>query len=201
MSPPYREKVKMTNNKIYTKSIWSLDEARLQHNVSIGVAESLADVLPLGVDVVDYGCGLGFYVKYFRALGFNVIGLEGTPGINDIAFVNDIVEQDLCESIRVKLPPSTTLCLEVAEHIEPDLEDVFLDNITRNCNGRLILSWAIPGQKGFGHINEQPNSYVISELYKRGFACNFGKTSLIREKVKNDKCWWFKDSILIFDKI
>ena len=50
--------------------------------------------------------------------------------------------------------------LEVAEHIPLENEEAYLDNCCKLCEIGCILSWALPGQGGLGHVNEQPNEYV-----------------------------------------
>ncbi|CAG2233440.1 unnamed protein product [Mytilus edulis] len=61
------------------------------------------------------------------------------------------------------------ISLEVAEHIPKDFECVFLDNIFRHAKEGIILSWAIPGQGGLQHVNNQPLTYVINVMEKNGF--------------------------------
>jgi hypothetical protein len=54
----------------------------------------------------------------------------------------------------------------VAEHIPPEYESIFIENLI-SCNRKgIILSWAIPGQGGHGHFNEKPNDYVIDLITK-----------------------------------
>jgi len=39
----------------------------------------------------------------------------------------------------------------------------------------VILSWALPGQEGDGHVNCQPNDYIIGQMQKLSF--NFDKST------------------------
>jgi hypothetical protein len=179
--------------------IWTQEEAESQHSVSPRLAELLPKYLPVSSPVVDYGCGRGFYVSKLRESGFEVIGVEGTPEINEIGIVKDILVADLSKPLSLKLLPSTTLCLEVAEHIEPKFETIFLDNILKYCSGRLILSWATPNQGGHGHVNELDNITVILKLKKRGLKLDFEATQRLRTEMRGDKCWWFQNTLFIFD--
>lgn len=180
--------------------IWSLEEAKEQHSTSELLSTLLPQYLP-NEPVVDYGCGNGFYIKRLRKKGFVAIGIEGTEDINKVGEVQDIIVADLSKELIVPLPASTSLCLEVAEHIEAKYQAIFLKNITKNCNGRLILSWAIPHQGGHGHVNEKENLSVIHEIKKHGFTLCFDETIELRQKLKGDRCWWFVNTIFIFDKI
>ena len=76
----------------------------------------------------------------------------------------------------------------------------YLDNISNNCNKYLILSWAIPNQPGHGHVNCLSNQEVIEMLEKRNFKYLAAETQKAREAVKNDRCYWFEDTLLIFEK-
>lgn len=181
--------------------IWDLEEAQAQHSTSEKLAKVLPLFLPVGVPVVDYGCGRGFYVEQLREAGFPAFGIEGTHGINDIGLVKDIIEKDLSKPLGFELPESTTLCLEVAEHIDPKYESVFLENITKNCNGRMILSWAIPHQGGHGHVNERDNLSVIEKIEALGFSLDFKASNQLRSMMKGDRCWWFENTLFVFNKI
>lgn len=61
------------------------------------------------------------------------------------------------------------LSLEVAEHIPKDYESMFLDNIVRHAKEGIVISWAVPGQGGLSHVNNQPLDYVIKTLDTLGF--------------------------------
>ena len=52
------------------------------------------------------------------------------------------------------------LSLEVGEHIPEDYEDIYLENLDRHADKIIILSWAVPEQGGFGHVNERDNGYI-----------------------------------------
>ena len=77
------------------------------------------------------------------------------------------------------------LCLEVAEHIPKAFEEVLLSNIVRHASRGIILSWAVPGQYGYSHVNNQPPEYVISCMDRLGFELHTEYTTEIRGKAKN----------------
>ena len=89
------------------------------------------------------------------------------------------------------------LSLEVGEHMPAELTDGYLDNVTRFW-GDVIMSWAIPGQAGIGHINCRSNEWVISSLFDRGYQLHHKKTAELREAVKDCHCSWFKNTIMYF---
>merc|ERR1711959_250741 len=54
--------------------------------------------------------------------------------------------------------------IEVGEHIEKAKEQAFLDNLATVARRGVILSWGVPGQTGYGHVNCQSNEYVVEQL-------------------------------------
>ncbi|XP_052816028.1 uncharacterized protein LOC128242763 isoform X2 [Mya arenaria] len=61
------------------------------------------------------------------------------------------------------------MSLEVAEHIPREYESVYIDNIVRHAKEGVVLSWAVPGQEGYSHINMRTFEYVKDLFDKLGF--------------------------------
>ena len=179
--------------------IFTLDEAKIEHHSSKRLAHQLATVLPKNTPVIDYGCGKGTYIAHLSERGFECTGFEGTVGIEDLAGFKGIIQADLTKPIGDR-PKGSVICLEVAEHIDAKYEDVLIKNITENCTGRIILSWAVKGQGGCGHVNEQDSDYVIQRIEKEGFELNGQLSNHLRGHAGAD-LWWFKKSIYVFDRI
>ena len=59
------------------------------------------------------------------------------------------------------------------------------------------MSWAIPGQGGWQHINKHTNAYIIEKMEKLGFKYNKEVTEKYKAQFKN----WFKNTLMVFDKI
>ena len=145
----------------------------------------------------DFGCGLGRYLKPLNDAGFtNLIGYEGK--IPAVKKFNNIIEQDLTLPFDV-LNKGNVLCLEVGEHIPKKYEEIFINNITNACDDNLIMSWAIVGQDGDGHVNCLNNDVVISKIESKGFKFLPEETASARSTIGNDY-WWFKNTTLIFKK-
>lgn len=178
--------------------IWSVEEAMEYHDFSYRLAKYIGDTLLKNETIIDWGCGRATLLRYLHDRGFtSLYGIEGTD-FPAFEYGNVLVE-DLTNPIsRVSI--GNSICLEVLEHIDKRYEQIVLDNIAGNTKGRLILSWAIPGQSGIGHVNCQHNVYVISEIEKRGFKLNLEETLEARQHVDNHTAY-FRDTILIFDKI
>jgi hypothetical protein len=82
-------------------------------------------------------------------------------------------------------PVDLVISIEVGEHIPKEFEQVFIDNICSHTNSKLILSWAIVGQGGDGHVNCQNNDYIIAKLKEKGFEHDEYNSSVLRDIVAN----------------
>jgi hypothetical protein len=91
------------------------------------------------------------------------------------------------------------LSFEVEEHIPAQYEQIFIDTIVLHCNSILILSWAIIGQFGVGHVNCRSQEYIIDQIEQRGLKYNKEDTLFIRNaEYKNAP--WFKNTLMVFRK-
>jgi tryptophanyl-tRNA synthetase len=177
--------------------IWRKNEIENQHVFSYGLARWIGDFLPKDQPVIDMGCGLGTYLDYFKMAGLqDLTGIEGDD-LGEYFEFDTIVVQDLAEPFDLGRKYNV-LSLEVAEHIPAMCEKEYLDNITKHVDKYLILSWGIPGQAGFGHVNCKHNIEVIEELKNRGFKFLYDETMSARGAIEH-YCSWFKNTILIFE--
>jgi 2-polyprenyl-3-methyl-5-hydroxy-6-metoxy-1,4-benzoquinol methylase len=180
---------------VKSTGIFTPKQAETEHRTSYRLAKKLSEVLPANKDVIDFGCGGGEYLKRLANFRYRVHGYEGQPPKDSPSFVK---RQDITKKIE-GLPNGSVLCFEVMEHIPKELESAALSNISEACNGRLILSWAVNGQGGCGHVNEQDSHYVIPTIEKLGFKWNKTMTEELRGTAGAD-LWWFKNSIYVFDR-
>ena len=145
--------------------------------------------------IIDIGCGTGYYTKRLKE-HFDCDGYDGNPYTEELT-------NGLCKVLDFTKPTEfakkydAVLCLEVVEHIPKELEFNFLDNIFNIFPEVIVLSWAIHGQGGDGHINEQPNDYVISVMEKNGYQYSEKESLKIREVCN---LWWFKNTLMVFYK-
>ncbi len=161
--------------------IWSLDTAIKHHKFDSSLAEFISKNYHSNL-TADVGCGDGSYCDYLKIAGWkNLHGYEGTDDIHEIGVHDDIMIVDLTKVRWVDIPYEMVLCIEVGEHIPQKYEQVFLDNLCRYVCDTLILSWAYEGQKGSGHVNERPTSYIINEITRRGFIWNEAGSYRLRE--------------------
>jgi hypothetical protein len=85
----------------------------------------------------------------------------------------------------------------VGEHIPKEFETIFIDNLIDNCTFGIILSWAVVGQGGTGHVNCQNNDYVKGKFYERGLK---DAEELETQFRADAQISWFKNTIMVFRK-
>ncbi len=161
------------------------------HCVDLNLASKLSEIFK-NRTVMDIGCGDGKYVNYFLSKGINIKGYDGNPLTNgNQCFVADFaVEQDLGLSDWV-------LCLEVAEHVPVEFEDILLKNLHKHNRKGIVLSWAIPGQVGKGHVNCRTNDYVKIKMKSLGYVFD-DYTEQLRNSVTY--CDWLRNTLMVFRK-
>jgi hypothetical protein len=147
------------------------------------------------VPVYDLGCGMGSYVNYLERIGFRALGFEGDPPNN--AHSSKIIQHDLTVPIVVT-QPGNVIFLEVAEHVPAQFEDALLTNVTNVCSDKLVMSWAVRGQRGDGHVNCLNNDEAIERMTHRGFTFLPEETASSREAVKDCALAFFRNTLLIF---
>ena len=103
-------------------------------------------------------------------------------------------------SLMKKLPKTSwVVSIEVGEHIPKSKESEFLDNLAYLANVGLIMSWAAPGQGGYGHINEQSSNYIIDEMAKRDFRYQEAFTNVLQRSTTRN-CYLEK-TLLVFMRV
>ncbi|CAL4133736.1 unnamed protein product, partial [Meganyctiphanes norvegica] len=105
---------------------------------------------------------------------------DGADNIEEISsgFIHHL---DLSIEVDLKERWDWAISIEVGEHIPPEREDVFIDNIAKHACKGIVLSWAVPGQQGNGHINNRYNSHIIEQLKKRGFHHGLAEQTFLRK--------------------
>ena len=146
--------------------------------------------------VLDLGCGHGYYTKRLMDSGIYCEGYDGNP--NTEKLTNGICKvQDLTTDFNLTKKFDWVLCLEVGEHIPSEYEETFINNIDRNCKEGVILSWAVIGQGGDGHVNCKSNEDVKKIFEKRGYYNDIELENQLREESEIN---WFKNTLMVFRK-
>jgi len=189
----------MDNFHINKKGYWETYND-IGHVHDINLCESIVKTLFENnvKSVFDFGCGLGDYARSIISAGITCEAYDGNP--NTFLLSKGLANVlDLSEYFNLYKKSDCVLSLEVGEHIPKEYEDIFIDNICNHTNNLLILSWAILGQVGDGHVNCQDNEYVINKISRKGFVYDSIKSNQLRNSATN--ATWFKNTIMVFKKI
>lgn len=165
------------------------------HQHSPKLMEAILELWPeKDIAVRDLGCGLNYYIHCLHHAGYtDVRGVDAMDSLSRFALKKDILSEgkSLYKNARY-------ISLEVGEHIAPEHMGRYLDVMAQGKR-EVLMSWAIPGQAGHGHVNCQPNEVIIAEMEKRGKRFNPEITQRLRDAVQGCHCSWFKDTLMYFE--
>lgn len=184
----------LNNNQISNNGFWlTTDEEG--HCFDQPLCETIKNITK-NKSLLDLGCGTGAYTKELQSTCTTAKGYDGNPNTskisNGLCGVADLTKKQNFDKV------DWVLSLEVGEHVPKESEDVLLDNICSHSTKGVILSWAVPGQPGDGHINCQSNEYVVNKMLSKGFAIDWDLSFKLRE---NATLWWFKNTVMCFKKL
>jgi hypothetical protein len=182
---------------ISSTGFWVLSETDFEkeHAHDPSLAKALCEICPTK-RVYDFGCGPGNYVRDMRAAGIESTGYDGNPVTG--SFPNCHVADLTNPSFRMD-PTEFVMCLEVGEHVPKEYETALWETLDHHVlpGGMLVLSWAVPGQGGYGHVNCQTNDYVRGVMTSRGYDSVYHLEHKLRSRCSLS---WFKDTIMVFRK-
>lgn len=188
----------MSKFKINAKGYWESDTS-YGHHFDGGIYNGIVSLIEkFGMtNVVDFGCGMGDYIKRIMDLGYKCEAYDGNP--NTPSLTNGIGKVlDFSEKFNLNRKFDLVMSLEVGEHIPKEYENIYINNICNHSNNYILISWAIIGQSGDGHVNCQNNDYVIKEMDKNGF--EYDELNSINLRNLTTNAWWFKNTIMFFKK-
>lgn len=165
----------------------------IEHCFDESLCSGIADMFKT-CKAVDIGCGDGRYVKYLNEHGIQCRGYDGNP---DTANIESCDVCDFSRPVNIGFY-DLVLCLEVGEHIPAEFQKIFLDNVAYAADNWIVLSWAIKGQGGHGHVNCQDNWYIIREMRERNFEFIVEKTKKIRDA---STIPWFKNTLMVYQSV
>lgn len=164
------------------------------HNLTNGLAE-----LFRGKTTFDAGCGNGNYVKHLKRAGIKVVGCDGNPHTTFLADDPDCFAFDLSTPLSgapfIVLPRQWVLCLEVGEHVPKEFESVFIQNVKDLAIEGIVLSWAVVGQLGHGHVNCMDND-TVRQLFPEWISDFVAERRLRDASVVPH----FKNTVMVFRK-
>ena len=104
---------------------------------------------------------------------------------------------DLSKPNKLEEKFDWVLCLEVGEHIPKEYESILIKNIDDNNTKGVVLSWAVVGQGGDGHVNCQDNEYIKEAFSSLNYTNDEYSEFTLRSHATLP---WFKNTIMVFRK-
>jgi hypothetical protein len=141
--------------------------------------------------IVDFGAGAGKYCDFFNKTGeYCCAAYDGTSNAAEMS--NGLVQtQRLDEYFDLERKFDWVMCLEVAEHIPKEAEDVLLGNLRRHATVGLVLSWSSHGEGP--HQNAKPWHEVKGMVEAAGFVLDEAASSQLRPQIA-----WMRGAVHVF---
>ena len=184
--------------QIDTKGIWHDLDSEKWHVYDKSLSETVAKFFKNegANSIVDLGCGMGDYTKHLQEAGFECDGFDGNPDTPELT--NGICEvRDLTEAFDLGKRYDWVLCLEVGEHIPAKYQDIFIKNIVDHAENGVVLSWAVAGQPGPGHVNTMDNVDVIKIFANLDSPLIFDSKAT-KQLRQGAGVHWFKNTLMVF---
>lgn len=149
--------------------------------------------------VVDLGAGLGQYGVRFSEFGRKGKYTAFDGAVNTEDFTNFYVQYaDLTKPLYA--PGDWVISFEVGEHIPKQHEQQYVENLIKNANVGLVLSWAIPKQGGHGHVNERTNEDLIQQVTAMGFTYDLQASQALRTQVFDRGSRHLRNTTMLFHR-
>ena len=149
--------------------------------------------------LIDFGCGTGTWLQASKQFGVTeVYGIDGDYVDRQMLMIDpeEFHPYNLQEEVILNRKFDLVMSLEVAEHIEEEYADIFIDSLCRH--GEVILfSAAHKGQGGDYHVNEQNIEYWIQKFNDRGYEFIDIRPSISRNYEIES---WYRDNIGLYVK-
>ena len=173
---------------------WRLDAGK-PYLLDLGLARAIAAIAHRRT-LVELGAGLGCYSLTLAHCGVHVVAaIDGADDVNELSG-GVVTRADLTKPTRSAA--DWVMSLETGEHIPSALEAVFLNNTADNARCGVVLSWAVPGQPGIGHVNTRPQAYVVAQMQSRGFEVDANHTQRLRRAAS---LWFLQRNVVVFARV
>lgn len=173
------------------------------HEKTVYNKNAAREVLPLVFkictikSILDVGCGLGTWLAVSKDLGVeDITGVDGDWVNRDLLEIknDDFINHDLNKPLNLNKKFDLVISLEVAEHIEIDKAEIFIESLVKHSD-IILFSAAIKNQGGQNHLNEQDPEYW-SKIFK---AFGFEFYDILRPLIWNNSFieYWYRQNIFI----
>lgn len=169
--------------------------SRYYHRISEGSIRSAKIILAaLGFEagsIIDIGCGVGEWNNGNQ----NYVGVDHLIRKKDLLIPPErFIDCDLEREFYVsETKYDLCLCLEVAEHLQPDRAEGLVKMLC-NLSDKVLFSAAIPFQGGTGHVNEQWQTWWAALFKQNEFLPSWNQPQIQNDP--NVEIWYRNNTIL-----
>lgn len=153
--------------------------------------------------LIDVGCGNGALLEGLR--GIDAVGIDGSMTAVNICLHSglNVCRDDLRKPFSMGNAKKFDLAvsIEVAEHIEKEYEDIFLDSLC-NLSDTIIMTASPEHDGGKYHFNVHPKSYWCGKMNIKGF-CEILPISFMKylwDNIPPERDYLWKN-MMIFNRI
>jgi hypothetical protein len=153
--------------EIYTNRFFKWRDKKLSWRVPIIVSAIVEELNP--VSVVDAGAAIGNIVREFNVRGVDALGIEGSKRAvpHLVCERGHMLFEDFRKPITLNAEYDLCTCFEVAEHIEEEYADQFIENLC-SFSKRILVSICNEGA-GTHHVNLKPMHYWDGKFENAGY--------------------------------
>ncbi|MCW0216932.1 MAG: class I SAM-dependent methyltransferase [Prosthecobacter sp.] len=126
--------------------------------------------------MVDIGCGPGGMQAIARGMSIQWQGIDGDPQLKREA----VIIHDYCTSSLELAPVDLAWSVEFLEHVEESYIPNFMKTFA--CARYSFVTHALPGKKGWHHVNCQKPDYWIDVFAYHGFMFDQNATQELRSR-------------------
>jgi GT2 family glycosyltransferase/SAM-dependent methyltransferase len=179
-----------TTSVLYGRSYWEsygFPVVAKGHGVNNRLA-AIKELLPLATSiriatgcrkVIDVGCGLGIMVEALQSLGVHANGVESSrealdyipPVVRERIQLGDLTSAEDMARLKNAGPFDVAICIEVLEHIPPDLVDTAIRNMAILAD-TLVVTTPQPNlwdREDPTHLCVMPRAFWVERFRQAGF--------------------------------
>jgi 2-polyprenyl-3-methyl-5-hydroxy-6-metoxy-1,4-benzoquinol methylase len=148
--------------------------------------------------VLEFGAGMGCYTEQLRRAGLDVRGFDGSTNVHEIT--NGMIGRADMTMPTLNLGAADwSYSFEVGEHVPKLHEGTFLRNLVHHARVGVVLSWSNHSGAGRGHVNAQPQQYILQRMRGLGFARDESATRTLRQAIQTT--YWIGDTLNVYRRV
>jgi SAM-dependent methyltransferase len=185
--------------ELYPQEYFAAHRAQSRCSASV-VVPLVLRLLPGVRSAIDLGCGSGEWLAEFHANGVReVTGIDWADAATNLLSIAPecFYKRDATNPEWHFPRHDLAISVEVAEHLPSSGAEPLVRHLC-SLSDVIVFSAAIPGQRGYLHINEQWPGYWI-RLFK---ACGYDLIDILRPVIWKDTrvAWWYRQNLFLFCK-